>query len=193
MLDLPIIYIFIAALLIVTVFIIWPHNHLIFRETNIKRLEKFLIKQRKKPALYLFYAAANQQDEEVEQLIGKLLIKYKQPNRQALYKAIHGMYRKNSAAVKSEIARIQPVEYRFYYETYFQIEEGDLETARANAAKISKLWMRAALLSEIEIKAGNRSEAISLARQALQSCRGVQRYLLHKNYERELPEALIGA
>ncbi|WP_076338039.1 hypothetical protein MHI37_25600 [Paenibacillus sp. FSL H8-0548] len=152
-----------------------------------------MIKQRKKPALYLFYAAANQQDEEVEQLIGKLLIKYKQPNRQALYKAIHGMYRKNSAAVKSEIARIQPVEYRFYYETYFQIEEGDLETARANAAKISKLWMRAALLSEIEIKAGNRSEAISLARQALQSCRGVQRYLLHKNYERELPEALIGA
>jgi hypothetical protein len=166
---------------------------MIFRETNIKRLEKFLVKQRKKPALYLFYATANKQDEVVEKLIDQLLVKYKQPNRQALYRAVYGVYLKNPTVVKRELAQIQPIQYRYYYEAYVQIEEGDLEAARINAAKVSKLWMRAALLSELELKSGNRSEAISLARQALQSCRGVQRYLLHKNYERELPEALSGA
>jgi hypothetical protein len=64
------------------------------------------------------------------------------------------------------------------------------ELARAAAAKVKKTWMRDALLSELEIRSGNRHKAVELARQALGNCKGLQRYIVYKNYERELPEAL---
>ncbi len=171
-----------------------PYVYMLLQETNIERLEKFLIRQQKKnPSFYLLYVMANRQDEEVDNLINRLLVKYKHPQKQALYKVVCGMYRKNVRTVKNELVHIQSAQFRYYYETYVHIEEGNLGVARATAAKVTKPWMKCSLLSEIEMRAGNRHEATILARQALQSCRGVQRYIVYKNYERELPEALLGA
>lgn len=124
-------------------------------------------------------------------MIDQLLRKYKQPARKALYKTIHGVYHKNTSTLKNEIPHIRPLQYRRYYEAYVQIEEGQLEHARASAAQIAKPWMRYALLSEIELQSGNRSEAISLARETLRHCKGLQRYLVYKGYELELPEAVM--
>ncbi|WP_068534437.1 hypothetical protein [Paenibacillus glacialis] len=187
------VYIVSVAILIAILSIMLPYIHMVLQETNLVRLEKFLIRQRKNPALYLFYAIANKQDEEVRILIDRLLVKYKHPQKQALYKAIYGTYRKNITTVKNEVSLIQSVQFRYYYETYVYIEEGNLELARATTAKVSKPWMKNSLLSEIELQTGNRPEAIELARQALQSSRGLQRYIVYKNYERELPEAVLGA
>lgn len=168
-----------------------PYLFMLFQETNIVRLEKFLSGQRKNPALYLYYAIANKQDEEVGTLIDGLLLKYKHPQRQALYKAIYGAYRKSVSTMKNELIHIQSKQFRCYYETYVHIEEGNMELARATAATVSKPWMKNSVLSEIELRSGNRQEAIQLARQALQSSRGLQRYIVYKNYECELPEALL--
>ncbi|WP_206669815.1 hypothetical protein [Paenibacillus luteus] len=183
-------YIFGNGFLIAVLFLGVPYCYMLFRETNMDRLEKFLIRQRRKPALYLFYVSANRQDEEFERVIDQLLRKYKQPARQALYKVVHGVYHKNISTLKNEIPHIRPIQYRQYYEAYVQIEEGKLEQARASAAQMAKPWMRYALLCEIELKSGNRSEAIALARETLRHCKGLQRYLVHKGYELELPEAV---
>ena len=168
-----------------------PYLYMLFQETNIVRLEKFLSGQRKNPALYLFYAIANKQDDVVGSLIDSLLAKYKDPNKQALYKAIYGIYRKDMSTVKNELIHIKSKDFRCYYETYVHIEEGNMELARATAATVSKPWMISSLRSEIELRTGNRQEAILLAKQSIHSCRGMQRYVVYKNYERELPEALL--
>ncbi|OAB38779.1 hypothetical protein PMSD_07160 [Paenibacillus macquariensis subsp. defensor] len=127
----------------------------------------------------------------MESLIDSLLAKYKDPNKQALYKAIYGIYRKDMSTVKNELIHIKSKDFRYYYESYVHIEEGNLELARTTAAKVSKPCMISSLRSEIELRSGNRQEAIQLASQALQSSRGLQRYIVYKNYERELPEALL--
>lgn len=161
-------------------------------ETDLDRLEKFLIAQRKNPAFYILYASSNRQDEEVERLMPQLLLKYKQRHRQALYMAFHGAYRKDVSSVKNQIVHIRPMDYQHYYAAFVHLEEGNIELARSSAARVSKPWMKNALLSEIEEKTGNQLEAASYAKKALLSSRGLQRYVLHKHYERELPEALAG-
>ena len=50
--------------------------------------------------------------------------------------------------------------------------------------------MRSALLAEIELQAGNSETAITHAREAVGASRGVQRYVLHKEYKRTLPQAV---
>ncbi|OAB40243.1 hypothetical protein PBAT_23310 [Paenibacillus antarcticus] len=184
-------YIVSIAIFIAIVCMMLPYLYMLFKETNMVRLEKFLIRQRNNPSLYLFYAIANKQDEVVESQINRLLAKYKDPNKQALYKAIYGAYLKNMTAVKNDVSLIQSIQFRIYYEAYVHIEEGNLELARDTAAKLSKTYMKSALLSEIELRTGNRQEAIDLARLALQKVSGLQRYIVYKNYERELPEALL--
>ncbi|WP_336746041.1 hypothetical protein [Paenibacillus sp. y28] len=192
MLGLSIGAVLISSACIAVLFIGLPVYHVLVRETNIERLEKFLLSQRNNPAHLLFYAIANRQDQEVERLVGELLIKYKQRHRQALYRTLHGLYRKDVAAVKDEISSIQPPAFRYYYEAYVHLEEGQQELARASIARVSKPWMKSSLLAELELKAGNRKEAAALARQAVLACKGVQRYVVYKHYERELPEAVAG-
>lgn len=50
--------------------------------------------------------------------------------------------------------------------------------------------MRLALLVELEIKAGRYEAAIQHAKEAVNSSRGVHRYVLYKEYERVLPQAV---
>lgn len=189
-LDVAIVYIFIVGLLIAFLALILPQYRMLLWETSIPKLEKYLAAQRKKPAVFLFYAMANRQDDVVDSLVNQLLVKYKQPARQALYKAAYGAYRKNVTTVKDEIAHIRPAHFRDYYEALLHIEEGRLDLARLIADRISKPWMRSCLLSEIELRGGGRYKAVALAKQALQQCKGIQRYILYKNYELELPEAV---
>ncbi|RJE88461.1 hypothetical protein D3P07_10680 [Paenibacillus sp. 1011MAR3C5] len=153
-------------------------------------MEKFLIKQHKNPDLYISYLMANNRTAEAEALLEKLIAKYKSPARRALYTAMYAAHQKNTDAIKAVLTNIPAGQYRSYYEAAVLIGEGHLEEARSLTAAVAKPWMRNSLLSEIERAKGNRQEAIAYARQAWQGCKGVQRYVSYKTYERDLPEAL---
>ncbi|MBH5318854.1 hypothetical protein I6N90_13700 [Paenibacillus sp. GSMTC-2017] len=184
------IYTFIAAVIIFALFLGLPTYHIMMVETNIDKLEKHLLKNQKNLDHALIYAVANKQDDEVSRIIDRLLVKNYNPQKQVLYKAIYAGYQKNLASAKNEIASIHSPKFRHYYEAALHIEEGNLELARTTAAKIPSQYMQQVLFAEIEVKSGNRQEAIALAKQALQSCKGLYRYQIYKNYERELPEAI---
>lgn len=191
MIDLSMIYIVIASVLLVLIFVGLPMYRIYFRETRIERLEKFLLRQRKKPEMYIIYAMANNREEEAADMMSRLLVKYTQPHRQAQYKAAYCIYRKDAAAVKKELVHLKSSDQRHYYEAFVHTEEGNLELARDTAAKLSTPWMKSSMLSEIEKKAGNQHEAIAHGKQALHSSKGLQRYILYKTFERELPGALL--
>ncbi|GKU78099.1 hypothetical protein [Paenibacillus sp. L3-i20] len=159
-------------------------------ETRIDRLEKYVIKLRKKPEINLIYAIAHKQDEEVTRAFNQLLAKHYNPQKQAVYKAIYGGYQKNITQYKAEIATIHSPKYRGYYETFVHIEEGNLALARKTAVNVPSVSMQHVLYAEIELQSGNRLEAIAQAKKALHSSKGLQLYQIYKEYERELPEAL---
>lgn len=159
-------------------------------EKRVYRVESFLRSQKNSPGLYINYVFANRLDDEARTIMEQLMSKYKQAAAQATYKAAYGVYRKEMTAVQEALPHIRNSDYRAYYETFLLSEDGESAQARERLESIKKPWMRSALLAEIELKSGSMEAAIKHAREAVNSSRGVQRYVLHKEYERILPQAV---
>ncbi|WP_145326070.1 hypothetical protein [Paenibacillus xylanexedens] len=159
-------------------------------DKRIDRLESFLSKQQNTPGTYIIYVLANRLDNEVELVMEQIMQKYKRRTTQAQFKAAYGLYRKDMFAIRQAVPHIGLSDYRTYYETILLLEDGKSEDARERLQSIKKKWMRSTLLAGIELKAENRDTAIQHAHEALNSSRGVNRYVLYKEYERVLPEVV---
>ncbi|MEK4854115.1 hypothetical protein NST04_30055 [Paenibacillus sp. FSL H7-0756] len=157
---------------------------------RVDRVESFLRNQKNNPALYIQYVLANRLDDEARTVMERLMSKHTRVAVQATYKAAYGWYRKDMAAVQEAVQYIRYPDYRAYYETALLLEEGQGAQAREHLKSIRKPWMRSAVLAEIERKAGNNELAVKYAREAVEASRGVQRYVLYKEYERTLPQAV---
>lgn len=159
-------------------------------EKRVDRVDSFLRSQKNNPAIYIQYILANRLEDESRTVMEQLMSKHKRIAVQATYKVAYGLYRKDMATVREAVPHIRHADYRTYYETVLLLEEGESAQAREHLESIRKQWMRSALLAEIELKAGNSETAIHHAREAVGASRGVQRYVLHKEYERTLPQAV---
>ncbi|MEK3713467.1 hypothetical protein [Paenibacillus sp. FSL R7-0333] len=159
-------------------------------EKRVDRVESFLRSPKSNPALYIQYVLANRLEDKAGTVMEQLMSKHKRVAVQATFKAGYGLYRKDMAAVQEAVPYIRHADYRAYYEVVLLLEEGKSAQAREHLESIRKQWMRSALLAEIERKADNRVLAIKYAREAVEASRGVQRYVLHKEYERTLPQAV---
>ncbi|MDQ0720422.1 hypothetical protein QF049_001683 [Paenibacillus sp. W4I10] len=159
-------------------------------DKRIDRLESFLSKQQNTPGTYIIYVLANRLDNEVELVMEQIKQKYKRRTSQAQFKAAYGLYRKDMFAIRQAVPHIGLSDYRTYYETILLLEDGQSNQARERLQSIKKQWMRSTLLAGIELKVENRDTAIQHAHEALNSSRGVNRYVLYKEYERVLPEVV---
>lgn len=159
-------------------------------EKRVDRVQSFLRSQKNTPGLYINYVLANRLEDEARTIMEQLMHKYKKAAAQASYKAAYGLYRKDMTAVQEAVPYIRYSDYRTYYETILLSEDGESAQARKHLETIKKPWMRSALLAEIELKTGCIENAVKHAREALNSSRGVQHYVLYKEYERILPQAI---
>lgn len=66
-----------------------------------------------------------------------------------------------------------------------------LQITRQLIEQVSTLWMKNALLSEMEKKLNNPDKAMYYAKHALDHAKGLQKYILYKTYQREFPENVI--
>ncbi len=171
--------------IIILIFILGPILYTTILQTDVDKLERFLLKNKKDPNFYIIYSLANELDEEVDDITEILLHKYKQVPRQAMYSVVRALYLKDLQEAKLHVRQIKPLKYSLYYQSIISIEEGDFDVAEDLMKQIKTKWMTHALLAEMEQKRNNITEARSHALQARSSSRGLQRYILHKTYERE--------
>ncbi|NMI03503.1 hypothetical protein HF638_05915 [Paenibacillus sp. SZ31] len=159
-------------------------------EKRIDRVEIFLRKQQNTPGIYISYVLANNLDDEAELVMEQIMQKYKWKSTQASFKAAYGLYRKDMFAIRQAVKQMGLSDFLTYYETILLLEDWKIDEARERLPSIKKQWMRSTLLAGIELKAENRDTAIQHAHEALNSSRGVNRYVLYKEYERVLPEVV---
>lgn len=150
---------------------------------NIDQIESFLIKNKKNPLLHFIYATANHIDEEAEESYIKLLIKFQNPKRQAIYKTEYALYKKAIHEANANVHMIEHFDYKLYYQSLIAILEGDLNRARLNSVKLKSIWMKSVILAEISLKENNIEKAKDYAFEAVVKTRGVQRYSIYKNFE----------
>lgn len=165
-----------------TYLFVWP----VYWEKNVKKIESYLEKRRKNPVYKLYYGMGNRIDEDVKEATEALLQKYKQPSRQALFKTLHALYEDDILRVKSDIEDIQPQQYKAYYQAIVAVEEGNLDKAKELGKQIKSEWMKHALASGIAKKAGNHDEYVVEIQKAYEKTRGLQRYVIYKQYEEDL-------
>ncbi|MBD8068789.1 hypothetical protein [Bacillus sp. PS06] len=171
--------------LLILAIVFLPVLHTVLFETNMDKIERFLLKNKKNPNFYMIYALANEIDDEVKDITEKLVKKSKQESRQAMYKVVQALYFKDVAEAKLHINQIKPVHYRLYYQASILLEEGDLDGAVELMEKLPSQWMKDAILAEHAKKLNNLATAKDYANKAMLHSKGLQRYLLHKTYERE--------
>lgn len=170
----------VATIIAFTILVIYPMAW----ETRMDRVEAFLRKNHHTPYIYIYYVTANRLDDEVEIIMEKLRNQTTKKSRQAIYQAAHGVYCKDITAVRQAVLKMRRSDYRTYYETFLLVEEEKSEQAREHLKSIRRQWMRSALLAEIERQLNRRDQAIQHAKEALNASKGVERYMLTKEYER---------
>ncbi|KEF36892.1 hypothetical protein M670_03806 [Schinkia azotoformans MEV2011] len=177
-----------TVMVLILVGVMLPLLYTVLLETDIDKIEKFLLKNKRNPNFYIVYAMANRLDKDVRDLTEKLLKKYKSPSRQAHYKIAEALYFKNFSVIRSQVEQIKNPSYQSYYQAIVLLEDGDINGANNAIEKISSKWMKNALLVEREKKLNNLLDAKSYAEKAILHSKGLQRYLLHKTYEIEFSE-----
>ncbi|MCT8138578.1 hypothetical protein H1D32_12990 [Anaerobacillus sp. CMMVII] len=179
------IIVFIAVGICILFIVMYPFLKISLFETNIDKIEKFLLKHKNNPNFYIIYALANELDQDIDRLTDKLVSKTRQKSRQAIYKIIRALYFKDLMEAKKEIDNVTAPEYKHYYQALILLEENNISEANHWIEKLSTNWMKNALLAELERKQGNLDEATAYATKAKQQTKGLQHYILHKTYERE--------
>ncbi|MFC4321428.1 hypothetical protein [Litchfieldia salsa] len=175
----------VLVFLLILAIVFYPILHTVLFETNIDKIERFLLKNNKNPNFYMIYALANEMDDEVKELTDKLLKKSNQESRQAMYRVVQALYFKDIAEAKLHVSKIKQLHYRLYYQSIILLEEGDLDGAVELMEKLPSPWMRDVILAEHAKKLNNLPTAKDYAKKALLSSKGLQHYLLHKTFERE--------
>lgn len=158
----------------------------VYLEKNVNRIEAFIEKRRKNPLYKLYYGMGNRIDKDVKEATEMLLQKYKQPARQAIFKTLLALYEDDILRAKRDIEDIHPPQYKYYYQTIVAIEEGNMERATELKELVKTEWMKHALAAGIANKAGNHKEYLAEIQKAFEKTRGLQRYVIYKQYEADL-------
>ncbi|MEI2401152.1 hypothetical protein [Paenibacillus phytohabitans] len=158
----------------------------IYWEKNIRKIESYLEKRRKNPVFKLYYGMGNRIDQDVKEATEALLQKYKDPTRQALFKTLHALYEDDILRVKKDVEDIRPPQYKAYYQAIIAVEEGELEQAAELRKQVKSEWMKHALAAGIAKKAGNHEEYVTEVQKAYEKSRGMQRYVIYKQFEEDM-------
>ncbi|MCC3356175.1 hypothetical protein [Bacillus sp. REN16] len=177
---------FIISMLVIVCLTTYLFIYPIYWEKNVKKIESYLEKRRKNPAFKLYYGMGNRIDEDVKEATEILLRKYKHPARQALFKTLHALYEDDILRVKKDIEDIRPPQYKAYYQAIVAVEEGELEQAAELGKQIKSEWMKHALAAGIAKKKGNHDKFVAEIQKAFEKTRGLQRYVIYKQYEEDL-------
>ncbi|THE09791.1 hypothetical protein E1I69_21070 [Bacillus timonensis] len=176
----------IISMIVIVGFSTYLFIYPIFWEKNVRKIESYLEKRRKNPLYKLYYGMGNRIDQDVKEATEELVQKYKQPARQALFKTLHALYEDDILRVKKDIEEIHPPQYKAYYQAIVAVEEGKLEQAAALGEQVKSEWMKHALAAGIAKKAGNHEVYVAEIQKAFEKTRGMQRYVLYKQFERDL-------
>lgn len=170
---------------LITLFIIIGDTiYTLYGTTNMKKVEKFLLNNKRNPLYYLVYVQANGTKEELIQTIEELLKKQKNPFIQQYYSTIREYSLENFEKAMELAEKIQKDAYKNYAKALIHLKLNQLEQAENLLPSLSVLFMKEEILALIAYK-NNDSEKFAIhSKNCIEACKGVQRYNMIKTFER---------
>src|SRR5690606_32351383 len=106
-----------------------PSLYVTYYSNNLKRIERYVRKNRRKAIFAFPYALATGNDQDVEQAVDQILAVHKQPVVQQTYRTLLAILRNQFALAEQYADQIQRPALRNYYLAYSAALLGDFERA----------------------------------------------------------------
>ncbi|MBS4178299.1 hypothetical protein [Lederbergia citrea] len=184
-LNIPMPAVFGISFICIFFLIITPQLYFMYFSNNVENIERFMKRNLNQPLIALYYAMANKNDELIDKTMEKILKKYRKANHQAIFKTIFALYYGDVQEMKKFLHEIKPIQYQYYYKAIVSINEGYIKEAEEYIEKTKIEWMKSALKAELYLKSGMLDEAENFSQKAVSQAKGLQKYILAKNYEQE--------
>lgn len=157
---------------------------------NMKKVERFLLNNIKKPIYNLAYVQANGTKEEFIEAIDKLLKKHKNNFIHQYYSTVREASCENYEKALELAENIKKEPYKDYIKAliYAKIEKFDL--AESLLASITKQFMKEEVLAIISYKKKDFDEFEIHKEKAIESCLGIQRYVFLHIFEKMKKEGI---
>lgn len=160
-----------------------PSLYVTYYSNNLKRIERFIHKNRRKAIFAFPYALAHGNDRDVEQAVEQILAVHKQPVVQQTYRTLLAILRNQFALAEQYADQIQRPALRNYYLAYSAALSGDFERAALLNDNVEEAWMKSAIDAVIAYESEHPDFALH-SEKSINAARGVQKFVLSRSFGR---------
>lgn len=161
-----------------------PTFHTVYKSQNLRAIDRFLLRNYRKPIFNYAYNIGHGTDEEIRNSLRTIIDKSSRGDARHVYSALLGVHSGDGDEVLAHAGKINPGPLRSYYYAYGNALNGDLDEAGRIAGKITDEWMKHTIYAVIAKKQGNPEEFRKEAKYAEDASVGIQHYLLHHNFRK---------
>lgn len=182
-LELPFWLAYIVIIVVYAVLLVLPQMYTVYKSNNLKKIERFLEKNKRKPIFAYPLAVKSGNREEIISTIQLILSKYKQPYMQEVYTTNLALFENNVSLFEQQAEQISKEPLHTYYIAYANALNGNFENAQVLKQKLPVGWMSCAIDAII---ANEKDDLIAFrlaAEESIHLARGVQKYNLYYSFE----------
>lgn len=163
-----------------------PTLMLSYKSKNLQAIDRFLLRNSRKPIYQYAYSVAHGTDEEIRSSLKEIMIRYKQPDIHHVYGALYAVTEKDGDGVLSHAEKIGSGPMQSYYDAYGHALNGEYERAEEALSQIPEdhEWMKHAIRAIVAHRKGDRDTFRKEAAAAKAHAGGIQYYLLHHNFRK---------
>lgn len=176
-------WIFVVLLIIAFFALSYRDIRYMFLSKDVDKIEKYLKKKSHEPYYGFILELANGNLPEANRQLEELDRKWK-GKKTAIFRAQYYLRMKNLAKAKEEVAFIDQVEIRNYVRATIAVEEKDTRTVEELKPMLRKDWMKLVIETEQALKRKNYVLAKEKKEEALASTKGLQYFMIYKEYEK---------
>lgn len=162
-------------------FTIYP-LFLIYKSNSIVAIDRYIIRNRKKPLFSYAYALAHGSYHEQEAALQLILKKYRQQHMQITYQANLALLQKDYKKVLQLADEMERPDYKPYYLGTAYSLTGQIKLAETYIEHIQTPWMLHSLKSSIALQQEDLTTYTTEMEKAIESTTGLQKYTLHHRF-----------
>ncbi|GEL04836.1 hypothetical protein [Rummeliibacillus stabekisii] len=182
LMDIPTWLIVILLILYVFMFTLYPHFNALWWTNNLKKIDRFL-KRNKQKALFAYpYAIAHESLAEQKDALQRIISTHQQPYIKHNYACLLALLEEHYDQALTEAKQIQKEPYQSYMIAHSEALLGNIENAREMMPQLTEKWMVPSIESLISYKEANQEEFGQHSSLAIKKARGVQKYLLYYSF-----------
>lgn len=175
--------IYIVIIVVYVVLLVLPPIYTVYKSNDLKKIERFLEKNKRKPIFTYALAVKTGNREEIISAIQLILSKYKQPYMQQVYKTNLALFENNISLFEQRAKQISKEPLHTYYIAYAEALKGNFEDAYSLKGKLATDWMPYALDAIIAKEKGDLSAFQTASEQSIHLARGIQKLNLVYSFE----------